>query len=182
MSQTPPQEPVVTDPTPETQSPEDFLQAQNAAKRHLVEKGRGAGFAYSPHGNPAIIYHQLFEAGIEPSGSCECSKALAVGSTGGALSVVLVAAPDTEDAVTAAAGATITASFLQGDSPEGEFEEVGPTICVTAPTGGMSAEAGGLLCRFHPGNFAKGWLKVNLEFSGTISGGNLDCALSYAPH
>lgn len=161
----------------------DFQEAHEQFQRNLFNSGRrsGPGYVSDDECKPLVWYDQCFERGITPAGTVNCSRALRVGSTLNGLDVMLVASNGNASQLKIAAGGTITFSFLQGDTMDGPFEEVGPSICVKAPAGGMSVEPDGLVVKVSPGNFKKPWLKVKLEFAGAISGGAVDCALAYQP-
>lgn len=141
---------------------------------------RGGPVYHDPESAPLVWYDQLFERELTPSGTVDCANSLRAGGTQNALDLILVASNANTAAVQAAAGATITVRTLQCDTPDGIFEAIGPTHCVTAPTDGIAAERNMLFCRVALGNFRKPWLKISLEFSGTITGGTLDACLSYA--
>ena len=163
--------------------PKDFQDAVSQYKADLLNRGRRSGPAYVDDAEckPLVWYDQCFERRITPAGTVNCAKALRVGSTLNGLDIMLVASNGNTAPVQIAAGSTITFSFLQGDAMDGTFEEVGPTICVKAPAGGMSVDPDCLVVKVSPGNFAKPWLKVALEFDGAIAGGTVDCALAYQP-
>lgn len=175
MSQT-----IETPPQTQTPTVDDFERlAEESAKRRR-EAAMRHGPCYSPGESAPLVWHdQVFEREIAPSGSITCKNALRVGSTRNALDIILVGSHSNTADLMAASGATITLTLLQADDPEGTFLEVGPTICVKAPTEGIRAEPDHTLARFSIGNFTKPWLKAKLDFSGTISGGKCDCALSY---
>ena len=160
-----------------------FNEDMDQWKRDLVDRGRGAGPAYAGDdaGMPLVWHDQIFGERFEPSGSVHCERALRAGRTQNSLDVILVASVANEEPLLIPAGATITATFMTADSEEGVFEEVGPSICVRAPQAGMEIEPGALVCRFAAGNFRKPWLMVRLEFSGSITGGLMDCGLGYVP-
>lgn len=142
---------------------------------------RTAGIAWEdPESAPLKWYDQAFDREITPAGTVSCAQALRAGSTQNALDVILVANINNEGPLTAAAGATVTFTFQQADERDGEYTEVGPTICVRAPNDGISADPGMTFFRAPAGNFRKPWLRVKLAFDGTITGGTLDCFLSYA--
>lgn len=158
----------------------DKLQEESAKKR------REAVFRHGPcysegEAAPLIWHDQVFEREFAPSGTVTCREALRVGSTSNGLDILLVGSHANEGDLMAAAGATITLTLLQADAPDGEFQEVGPTICVKAPTEGIRAEPDHTFARFPVGSFTRPWLKVKLDFFGTITGGNCDCALGYMP-
>lgn len=169
--------------TPETgneMTPKEFAASLKKAKEARLKSGLRHGPCYStPESAPLVWFDQVFERGLTPAGTVACEKALRVGATQNGLDIILVASHDNVTALTAASGATITATLMQADEIDGEYSEVGPTICVKAPKEGISADQDHLLARFAIGNFAKPWLKVKLTFEGTITGGKLDCALSY---
>lgn len=158
----------------------EFMASARGAYQERLVRGQDVGPSYGePESSPVVWYDQAFEMLFEPSGSVECERALLAGATQNGLDVILVASASNEAEVNCAAGATITLKTLQGDGPEGPFEAVGGSVCVTAPDEGILAEPGGLVARFAVGNFRKQWLKVSLEFGGSITGGKVDCALSY---
>lgn len=161
-------------------SADDFDKALMESWERLRKRPLRSGPVYqTPESAPLIWYDQLFERELSPSGIVSCTRALRVGGTQNALDVILVGSHENSAAVTASSGATVTLICLQADEPDGVYEAVGPSICVTAPTEGIAAEPDMLFCRLPIGNFSKAWLKIRLEFSGTISGGKLDAALSY---
>lgn len=159
---------------------EEFEQMREEAKKRNLETGQRHGPCYSEgESAPLVWYDQVFEREIAPSGSVTCKRALRVGNTQNGLDVILIASHKNSAKLQAASGSTITVTLLQSDAEDGTFSEVGPTICVKAPAEGIAAEPDHLFARFPIGNFSKPWLKVKLEFAGTISGGKCDCALSY---
>ena len=81
--------------------------------------------------------------------------------------------------MTVSAGCKLTLDLLHADTPNGEFEEVGPSICVTAPAEGLTVGRDEQIVRFALGNMVKPWCNVKLTIDGTISGGNIDIALGY---
>lgn len=103
-----------------------------------------------------------------------------VGATQNGLDVALVASHANAGALTVAAGTTLTLVLLEGDGPDADFEEVGPSVCVTAPAEGISVEPDMLVARFAIGNMRKPWCRVRLKIEGDVSGGTLDVALAYA--
>lgn len=148
-------------------------------KADRIGMARTGGPAYGDQ--PLIWFDQIFEWGLTPAGEVDCCQPLRVGATQNSLDVVLRASNANEGPVEIPAGSTITLTLSQAERVDGDFEEVGPTICVKAPDGGMSCQPNELCARFALGNFTKPWLKVKLEFSGAISGGTMDCGLAYAP-
>ena len=146
-------------------------------RRRQAERG---GPRYNdPESDPLVWYDQCFERELTPAGLVACERALRVGSTQNGLDLLLIASHKNEGPVTAAPGATVTLICQQADEEDGEFEAVGPSYCVTAPGEGITAEPDSLFVRIPIGNFRKPWLKVRLEFAGSISGGLLDAALSH---
>lgn len=159
----------------------EFEEGRRLFSRELERRGRGAGPCFAGDGGYAIPWHdQYFERDIEPSGTVNCAQALRVGATQASLFVFVKASAGNDAVLRIPAGATITLALMQGDAERGEFEDVGPTICVKAPAAGMTVEPGMLACRFAIGDFGKPWLMVSLEFSGAITGGTVDCCLGYA--
>lgn len=148
-------------------------------KDELDQKAKRSGPKFNPAGNAHVWHDQVFERDIEPVGTINCQQALRVGATHNGLDIALIACNANEEAIVFPAGATITLSLMQADSENGAFEDVGPTICVKAPAEGIEAGPDDLVARFPIGNLGKPWLKVNLEFSGAITGGKVDCALAY---
>lgn len=171
-------------PTPSTEStaldPKEFDKALRNSWEERRRLSQRSGPRYNdPESDPLIWYDQIWEREITPSGTVNGTYALRVGGTQNALDVILVGSHANTGAVQAASGATVTLMCLQADSEDGTFEAVGPSYCVTAPTEGIKADPDALFCRIPIGNFRKPWLKIKLVFSGTISGGTLDAALSY---
>lgn len=162
-------------------NPDAFREDLHAFKDDIVKRGQRSGPRFSMTPQPLIWHDQVFGRGIEPTGTVNCPQALRVGSTLNSLDVVLVAANENDGPLLIPAGSTITMSFMQGNSEDGAFEAVGPTICIKAPAAGMEVEPDGLVARFPAGNFTKPWLMVSVEFSGAITGGKVDCALSFMP-
>lgn len=156
---------------------ESRLEKAYHERRRLAE--RGGPVYHDPESAPLVWHDQLFEREITPSGTVDCVNSLRVGGTQNGLDLLLVASNSNTGKVEAAAGATVTVRTLQCDTPDGVFEAIGPTHCVTAPAEGIAAERNMLFFRLALGNFRKPWLKIALEFSGTISGGKLDACLSY---
>lgn len=171
-------------PTPATpvMTSKEFGEAYIEAKQDRLRQGLRSGPMYvEPGGAPLVWFDQAFEREISPSDTLVCQRPLRVGSTNNGLDILLVASHANSTAVQAASGATVTLSLLQADREDGTFTEVGPSICVKAPSSGIAAEPDTIFARFAIGNFQKPWLKAKLEFSGTFSGGTLDCCLGYMP-
>ena len=163
-----------------TMTAAEFASAHADYIKNMAAAGQTCGPCFAePGGRPLIWHDQIFQAGITPSGTVTCTQALRVGATQNGLDIILVGSHTNTGDITAASGATITVTLLQADAIDGTYTEVGPTICVKAPTEGIRAEPCCLFARFPLGNFSKAWLKAKLEFTGTISGGKVDCALSY---
>ena len=159
----------------------EFLEAARAAKSELVKSGLRAGPAYcGDNGRPLLWYDQFFGKGITPKGEIECPCALRVGATQNALDVALVASHSNAGPLSVPEGATVTLILLEGNAPDAAFVEVGPSVCVTAPVGGMTADPDMPLARFALGAMKKPWCKVKLVIDGEITGGTLDAALVYA--
>lgn len=158
----------------------EFDQMHVDAAKRRIESGLRHGPCYSEGESAPLIWHdQVFAREVVPAGTVTCPTPLRAGSTQNGLDILLVASHANEANLQAAAGATVTLTLLQGDDPDGTFSEVGPTICVKAPSEGIMAEPDHTFARFPLGNFSKPWLKVKVDFSGTITGGNCDVALSY---
>lgn len=163
-------------------SAQDFLTSSRAAKAELIRQGASCGPQYSRHGSAPLAWNdQFFGRGLAPAGEVECPAALRVGATLSSLDIILLASHANEEDLQIAAGAAITLTLQQADSFDGEFEDVGPTVCVKAPSEGMTVCPCDRLFRFPIGDFKKPWLKAKLEFSGAITGGTVDCALGYIP-
>lgn len=158
---------------------QEFQQGMDAWEADRVSRARRCGPCYCGKGVSFTPFHdQYFERDMEPVGVVNCSQALRVGGTQQSLEVVLLASPGNEEELLIPAGATITLNFLQGDSEDGTFEDVGPTICVKAPADGMKAEPCHIVARFPLPDFDKPWLMTSVEFSGAITGGKCDCVLN----
>lgn len=150
-------------------------------KEKLVTSGKRNGPAFEAGGHTLVWYDQVFERGVDPVGTVNCSQALRVGATHNGLDVALVASNANAGDLLIPAGSTITVSFMQGDKENDTFEDVGPTICMKAPAAGMKIKPDELVMRFPMGNMQKPWAMVNIEFSGAITGGTVDCVLAYMP-
>ena len=156
---------------------EEFLDLQRNAARRRVDAGRSPGPRYGS-GRPVLWYDQRFGEGLSLTGTVDCPVALRVGATGNALIVSLVASMS--GPVEVAEGATITLIPLEADSPDGAFVEAGPSVCVTAPKGGMRAEAGDLLVHLPLGDRTRPWMQVRLVADGAITGA-VDVGLTHVP-
>lgn len=162
-------------------SVKQFLETSRKAKRQQVEGAATTGPRYHANGSAASLWHdQIFGRDILCSGARELETALRVGSNAQGLYVALNASAGNEGVLEFPAGSTITFTFLQGDDPDGEFAEVGPTVCMKAPAEGIEAEPGDTICRVALGNFSQPWLKLKIEFDGSVEGGTAICGLGYA--
>ena len=160
---------------------QEFADGRDAYEKERRERGKRLGPCYHPGGlSFTPFFDQYFERDMEPVGTVACRQPLRVGATQGGLEVMLLASPLNTENVVFPAGSTITISYLQGDSEDGPFEDVGPTVCVKAPLEGMEAGPCHSLVQLPLPNFKKPWLMVNLEFAGAITGGKLDCILNLA--
>lgn len=148
-------------------TPDEFLELRGKTADALVADGRAPGPVYGSR-RPVIWHDQRFGSGLTLAGTVDCPTALRAGATQGALDVAIVA--DMDAPLIVAEGASITLVPLEGDSPDGPFTEAGPSVCITAPAGGMRAEAGDLLARLPVGDRSRPWLKVRLEVTGDIQG------------
>lgn len=163
--------------TPATPAPDFYTQMHQAEADRLRQTRRG-GPAYSDKGHPLVWNGQVFGREIEPTGSVTCEQPLHVGSTQNALDLIIVACNSNAGVLTFPKDATITVTFAMSDKEDGTYEDVGPTVCVTAPEGGISSEPDELVVRVPLGNFKKPWVKPAIAFTGTVTGGNVDVALS----
>lgn len=154
----------------------DFCEGRRKFHDALLARAASTGPCYPASFTP--WYDQLFDIDIDPVGSHSCSQALRVGATRQSLEAVLIAAHANAGPLLFPAGATITMSFMQGEAEEGAFKDVGPSICIRAPLAGMSVEPDHVVALFSLPDFDKPWTMVNLEFSGAITGGLMDCALN----
>lgn len=171
MSQTP--------ETPTVTEAPDFTAESRKAYRDRIKQGASAGPTYNP-GNVSLWADQIFEYDITPSGSVTCENVLRAGATSQALSCALVASMDNAGTLTVPKNGTITFEFEISETEDGTFQNIGPTICLTAPEGGMTAKPGDTLCRVALPDFPLPWLKLKLTFTGSISGGTLAAGLAYA--
>lgn len=150
----------------------------------LVRRGRSCGFGPNPGG--PNWYDQVFERDLDPAvaGKTVCETPLRVGSTNNRLDVMLVCAYDDDLAkqITVNAGSKVTVTMMEGDSPDGPFTAVGPTVCVTAPAHATVLRPGEMIARFPIGNMTRPWAKVEIEFDGGITGGLVDVRLVNMPY
>lgn len=160
---------------------QDYADGLTAFRKEQRRRAQGAGPKYAPGGYRLPWGDQYFERDFEPAGTVNCGQALRVGATLSALDIFVKANVNNEAPLLIPAGSTITLSLLQSDEEEGTFEDVGPTVCMKAPPAGMEIEPGMMVCRFPVGDFRKPWLAASLEFSGAITGGNVDCCLGFIP-
>lgn len=155
----------------------EYLDGRRLAAEERVRFGQAAGPSY---GNTPLVWgDQLFGWEMEPTGTLEPENALRVGATQNALDVIIVASHANEGDLTVSAGCKLTLDLMQADAPDGSFEEVGPSICITAPAAGLTIGPDELLARFALGNMSKPWAKIKLTIDGAISDGKIDIALSY---
>lgn len=154
----------------------EFLDGMRAAKEDRLRQGLRSGPVY---GEAPLVWHdQVFGREETPTGTINCKQALRIGATQNALDVIVVAShKNGAKPLVIARGASLTLTLLQSDAVDGKFEEVGPTVCVTA-TEATNVEADCLVARFAIGNMTKPWAKVKLDVSG-VTGGLVDVALSY---
>ena len=161
----------------ESGASQDFLKSLRNAKRERIKSGLSAGPSYGS--GPLVWYDQIFARDVALAGTIESEFALRVGATQNSLDVAIVASHLNKADLTIAAGATLTLTLLQGDTADGEFVEVGPTICATAPAEGITAAPGGHVFRFALGNMCKPWCKVKLVVAGECGPGTVDLGLAY---
>lgn len=158
----------------------EAYESLEAAHDYCHAVSERSGPVYRDNNATPLVWHdQVLERELAPAGTLDCARPFRCGNTGNGLDLMLVASHSNTGNVSAAAGAAVTIKTLQGDAPDGPFEAVGPSLCVTAPADGISAEPDALFCRVALGNFTRPWLKINLSFAGSISGGKLDAAVSY---
>ena len=155
----------------------DYLDGRRQAAEERMRFGLASGPSY---GNTPLVWgDQLFGFELPPTGTMEPPTALRVGATQNGLDVILVASHSNEGDLTVSAGCKMTLDLMHCDTPDGEFTEVGPSVCITAPAEGLTIGRDELIARFALGNMVKPWAKVKLTIDGTISGGNIDIALGY---
>lgn len=154
----------------------EFLDGIRAAKEERLRQGLRSGPVY---GEAPLVWHdQVFGREETPAGTISCKQALRVGAMQNSLDVLVVAShKNGNNPLVVAKGASLTLTLLQADAVDGKFEEVGPTVCVTA-TEATNVEADCLVARFAIGNMTKPWAKVKLDVSG-VTGGLIDVALGY---
>lgn len=158
-------------------SSRDFMKALRDAKKERVRSSLAAGPSY--RGGPLMWFDQAFARDVALSGTIESECALRAGATQNSLDVSIVASHLNESDLIIPAGATLTLTLLQGDSADGEFAEVGPSICATAPADGITAGPGELVFRFALGNMRRPWAKVRLVVAGECGPGTVDIGLAY---
>ena len=135
----------------------EILDGIRAAKEERLRQGLRSGPVY---GEAPLVWHdQVFGREETPAGTISCRQALRVG-TQNALDVIVVAShKNGNKPLVVARGASLTLTLLQADAVDGKFEEVGPTVCVTAAEA-TNIEAGlpcGPLChRQHDKALGKG--------------------------
>lgn len=153
----------------------EFLEGMRAAKEDRLRQGLRSGPVYGEA--PLVWYDQVFGREETPTGTIECRQALRVGATQNSLDVLVVASHQNKKPLVVAKNATLTLSLLQGDTVDGTFEEVGPTVCVTCREA-ANVEPDCLVARFALGNMTKPWAKVKAAVTG-VTGGLVDVALGY---
>lgn len=158
----------------------EFLELRRQAALERINAGLDSGPVYG-NVRPLLWYDQFFAVSQPLVDTLECPTALRVGNTQNALDVVIVASHANTQPLTIPEGASITLVLLEADSPDESFLEVGPSFCVSAPVGGISAQPGSLLLRFPIGSMLKPWCKVKIIVNGAVSGGVADVALAYRP-
>lgn len=170
-----------TTETPAADPGKDWLAGREAAQVAAVKSGRTNGPAFNPGGaNTSLWYDQIFGADITPSGKVICPNALRVGATNQALYAALNADANNEGPMSFPSGSTITFEFQVSDRQDGTFKDIGPTVCVMAPSEGITAEPGDTICRVALPNFPVPWAKINITFTGSITGGLCVAGLGHA--
>ncbi len=164
-------------------SGKDFLEAGRLARQERLRIGLRSGPVYNGSGGaPLIWYDQVFVREATPAGTVESEHALRVGATQNSLDVLLAASHANAGPLVVPAGTMLTLGLLEADTEDGPFTAVGPTVCVTAPEGGLSVDPDLCVARFALGTMTKPWCKVTLTVDGgEISGGTVDVALAYVP-
>lgn len=154
----------------------EILDGIRAAKEERLRQGLRSGPVY---GEAPLVWHdQVFGREETPAGTISCKQALRVGAMQNSLDVLVVASHKNGDKpLVVAKGGSLTLTLLQADAVDGKFEEVGPTVCVTANEA-TNVESDCLVARFAIGNMTKPWAKVKLDVSG-VTGGLIDVALGY---
>lgn len=154
----------------------EILDGIRAAKEGRLRQGLRSGPVY---GEAPLVWHdQVFGREETPAGTISCKQALRVGAMQNSLDVLVVASHKNGDKpLVVAKGGSLTLTLLQADAVDGKFEEVGPTVCVTANEA-TNVESDCLVARFAIGNMTKPWAKVKLDVSG-VTGGLIDVALGY---
>lgn len=155
---------------------DEFMEGYRAAKEDRLRQGLRSGPVYGEA--PLVWYDQVFGREETPTGTIACKQALRVGATQNSLDVLVVAShKNGAKPLVVAKNATLTLTLLQGDTVDGAFEEVGPTVCVTCREA-VNVDADCLVARFAIGNMTKPWAKVKIEVTG-VTGGLVDVALGY---
>lgn len=154
----------------------EILDGIRAAKEERLRQGLRSGPVY---GEAPLVWHdQVFGREETPAGTISCKQALRVGAMQNSLDVLVVAShKNGTKPLVVAKGGSLTLTLLQADAVDGKFEEVGPTVCVTANEA-TNVESDCLVARFAIGNMTKPWAKVKLDVSG-VTGGLIDVALGY---
>lgn len=157
----------------------DYLSESRKAKHDAIKNGASTGPVFG-RGATSFWNDQIFQSVITPEETVECGTPLHVGSHSGALYVALNAMPDNTEDVVFPKDSTITFTFLVGSDEDGEFRDIGPTVCVKAPEDGITVEPGQTAVRVALPDFPLPLLKLKLEFDGDITGGKLEAGLGYA--
>lgn len=159
----------------------EYKEGKDAYEESLRERGKRCGPCYCGNGTSITPFHdQYFDQDFEPVGVVNCKRALRVGHTQQSMQVMVLASPGNEETMQAPAASTVGIKFMQADSEDGTYEEIGPSMCQTAPADGISADPCHMLAHFPVPDMSKPWLMVSLEFSGAITGGKCDCILNLA--
>ncbi len=164
-------------------SARDFLEAGRLAAQERLRAGLRSGPVYNNTGGaPLLWYDQVFVRRATPIGTVESEHALRVGAVQNGLDVVLAASHANTGPLVVPEGTMLTLGLLEADTEDGPFSPVGPTVCVTAPVGGLAVDPDLCVARFALGSMRKPWCKVTLTVDGgDISGGTVDVALAYTP-
>ncbi len=163
-------------------SSDEFLAGCRASKQALIDDAASSGPVYQGSKPvPLVWWDQYFKKNVAPSGTIESDEALRVGATQSQLDVVIVANHNNTEAVVVPSGATVTLQLMQSDTADGTFEAYGPSITITAPSDGISADPDRQVARFVVGNTEKPWVKAQVTVAGSITGGNVDVALAFLP-
>lgn len=141
-------------------------------------QGKSHGLSYEDTVNK--WWDQYFEMEVNPAGTHTCATPLRFGQTHYRLDIVLIASSQNNTPIHINKGTQITVSLEQADQPDGQFEELGPSVCITAGDD-MDINRECPIFRFHLGDSVKAWVKPKIEFGAGITGGTVDVALGYIP-